>query len=292
MYEYEKMIIIFIKKISEIYESQTKSFKFSFDNFTDQDGLELQNFFKKNLYKISIRKRKELVSKYKKYVEFTLKDDLFEIFDLFQLSNKQIKDVVKKEESSIKGDFILEIKNIDDESIQEILQDELFEKLEQCNAFCKLIRIQDNYITYTKTLITTFNRELSTYTKMICGDDKINIKNLNLELSKFNDEAKNIIDFITEFHERRNIVEHHNQIITEEYLKKTNSDLPSKYVGSYLGTSPNYIKESYQMTVNYALLLTRHLATKYNENFNIKYVYNNLKDSKESIYDKLAKFVL
>ena len=32
MYEYEKMIIIFIKKISEIYESQTKLFKFSFDN--------------------------------------------------------------------------------------------------------------------------------------------------------------------------------------------------------------------------------------------------------------------
>ena len=121
-------------------------------------------------------------------------------FDLFQLSNKQIKDVVKKEESSIKGDFILEIKNIDDESIQEILQDELFEK--------------------------------------------------------------------------------------------TNSDLLSKYVGSYLGTSPNYIKESYQMTVNYALLLSRHLATKNNENFNIKYAYNNLKDSKESIYDKLAKFVL
>ena len=49
MYEYEKMIIIFIKKISKIYESQTKLFKFSFDNFTDQDGLELQNLLKLQL---------------------------------------------------------------------------------------------------------------------------------------------------------------------------------------------------------------------------------------------------
>lgn len=244
------------------------------------------------MYKISIKKRKELAKKYKTCIEFTLKDDLFEIFDLFQLSNKQIKDVVKKEESSIKGDFILRIKNINDESIKEILQDELFEKLKQCNAFCKLIRIQDDYITYAKTLIITFNRELSTYTKMISGNDKINIKNLNLELSKFNDEAKTITDFITEFHERRNIVEHHNQVITEEYLKKTKSDLPDKYIGSYLGISPNYIKESFQMIVNYVLLLTQYLATKNDKNFNADYVYNNLKDSEKSIYVKLMQFVL
>lgn len=292
MFGYEKVLIIFINQIIKIYELQTKLFKFSFDDFTDQDGLELQKFFRNNLYKISIKKRKELAKKYKTCIEFTLKDDLFEIFDLFQLSNKQIKDVVKKEESSIKGDFILRIKNINDESIKEILQDELFEKLKQCNAFCKLIRIQDDYITYAKTLIITFNRELSTYTKMISGNDKINIKNLNLELSKFNDEAKTITDFITEFHERRNIVEHHNQVITEEYLKKTKSDLPDKYIGSYLGISPNYIKESFQMIVNYVLLLTQYLATKNDKNFNADYVYNNLKDSEKSIYVKLMQFVL
>lgn len=39
MFGYEKVLIIFINQIIKTYESQTKLFKFSFDDFTDQDGL-------------------------------------------------------------------------------------------------------------------------------------------------------------------------------------------------------------------------------------------------------------
>lgn len=293
MYEDEDKLVLFIRRISKFYESQTKWFKMSFDDFTEEDGKELEEYVKNNLYKISIKKRRALIKKYKKYFSLVSKDNLEELFDFFTLSKTEMNRKIKSHEYPKNSDILLQIKNIDDDGIKEILQDELFEVFRNCKAFCKLVKVQDDYITYVKNLIITFNRDLNAFIVDLIDKTTVNIKILNEILSERSHEAQKVVEFITEMHARRNLMEHNNQFITKDYIKKSKSSLTEENIDSLLITSPNYIQQAYNNVVSYATLaITFDLEKKQKKKLNIEYINSELKktDEKylESVLDKIS----
>lgn len=287
---YESNFVFKINNIKDKFQKKTRNLNVSLSIITEKDEKELKRLSEVYINKIRYGKDKKIRGKVGKFANAGFIDELNEIFDLIKIKEPITKEEIDKKIKELREkDLILDIKESKCKDIQDLANDEFIKILMKNESFKKLLMIMNDYIDYVTEVICMFIREVNTYLDNLIYElgIKENKTKIALNLSQTNNECKNIVNDFIELQERRNIIEHHNSVISEKYVKHVKTSHIGD-VGKVIFTQPGYISKAYGTVFKYLLVITTFILKNNNVIFDIKKVKKIFKEEK-NLYDFVFK---
>lgn len=292
-YIYEKTTARYIRRICRTCEEQYSLFKLQFKNISDEDFKELEKFTKNNRFRLTNKKKNQLLKYSQKLIKIINQNKEKNVFDCFQMSKKQLSELTQNQKPILE-DCILNI-NEQDSEFNKIFDEKVINIFIKCKAFTKMLEIYDFSIKYTKIMILYFNSELLSFFNIFNEDKKFNLMaSTEKLLNEYNNNKKiqKVIKNVAELHLRRNILEHKNNIIDSKYRGAVKG-LSNDDEGKYLFTSPHYINNNLSNVCNFIILLGGYFKkiNCSNKTFITKYVIRHLKDTNALFYTNILKVI-
>ncbi len=264
---FELMLVYHIYKLKRLYRDKTKNFKAELGILTEKDGKELERISKKYIYSLNKLSKKLLHDKLEKVATAEFKSSLESLFDFFNFKENEIKKLVEKKiEKFKKEDVLIRINETEENVIKELYNDSTIKALMKNESMLKMVNLFYQYNDYAKETVIMFNREASLYMESLLSllDFDFDIKQLLQEILKNTKNNEKLIEDISELRARRNILEHNDGMIDDEYIKRVKS-VSEKDIGKVIITAPDYITENYKNLIAFYTLATCIVAKKLGE---------------------------
>lgn len=283
MYEREKLFVSFIKRIDEVSQHEILILEKSFGDIKQKD----ENDFKKiadSLFNLPLNKRRKILSTLNDIFSIIDNNDNETLLNFLSQSKKKITKSIKGNKPQFNDVYYLKIKNENEEVFKDVKQNSIFKNFKKSKSLQKLLKIYANYCFLLNNLITHYNRELSSFIKIIANNTPFNIASINSKLALLHPESTNTFTSIKELHEIRNIIEHHNLRITETYIKKTDNIINKNKIGDFLIITPQKITEFRSSIYKYAYFIASYdFENEKTIKLNDKYIEKQLNNDQDYI---------
>lgn len=289
MYEREKLFVSFIKKIDATPQGDFSILEKTLSVINQKDENNIKKFADSFL-NLPLNKRKKIINTLSNMFSVIDNNDNETLFNFLSQSQKKITKYIKSNKPQFDKVYYLKIKNENEEMIEDIKQNNAFKNLKRSKSLQKFLKIYTNYCSFLKNLIIFYNRELSSFIKTITNIP-LNIASLHLKLAKLHPESIDTFVSIKELHETRNIIEHHNFMITETYIKKTDNKTNKNKVGDYLIITPQKITEFRSSIYKYAYFIASYdFENEKTIKLNDKYIEKQLNNDQDYISSLIKLF--